>query len=65
METEAVPWQNLLSIIRHWLLLYYPDSRRVAVETLVSTARVVVGESRAAYARFYPMAGRPDDGKDK
>ncbi len=44
-KTEDVPWQNLLSIIRRWLLLYYPDSRRVAVETMVSTARVVVGEA--------------------
>jgi signal transduction histidine kinase/DNA-binding LacI/PurR family transcriptional regulator/AraC-like DNA-binding protein/CheY-like chemotaxis protein len=41
----AVPWQNLLSIIRRWLLLYYPDSKRVMVETLVSMVRVVVNEA--------------------
>ena len=45
MKTEDLPWQNLLSIIRHWLLLYYPDSKRLAVETLVSKARVVVSEA--------------------
>ncbi|MBN2258582.1 MAG: substrate-binding domain-containing protein [Anaerolineaceae bacterium] len=43
--TEAVSWQNLLSIIRRWLLRYHPESKQVAIETLVSTARVVVGEA--------------------
>ncbi len=45
LKGDAAPWQNILSIIRHWLLLYYPDSERVAVEALVSKARVVVGET--------------------
>jgi signal transduction histidine kinase/DNA-binding LacI/PurR family transcriptional regulator/AraC-like DNA-binding protein len=44
IKAEIVPWQDLLSIIRRWLLLYFPASKWVAVETLISKARVIMGE---------------------
>ncbi len=52
VKTDQVPWQNLLSILRHWLLLYYPVSKHIAVEALVSKARVVVGEAEQHHHAF-------------
>ncbi|HLO16844.1 MAG TPA: substrate-binding domain-containing protein, partial [Anaerolineales bacterium] len=51
---EDIPWQNVISILRRWVLSYDPDIE-LKVETLVSQARVVVEEAvqRAhAYAQW-------------
>ena len=54
-DLDIVHWQNAISILRHWVLQYFPDSERVHVEALISQARVVVEEAvqRArAYAQW-------------
>ena len=54
-DFDLMHWQNLVSILRHWVLLYLPDAEQAGVEALMSQARVVVEEAvqRAqAYAQW-------------
>ncbi len=54
-ERDIVRWQNVVSILRRWVLQYIPGSKRAIVEASISQARVVVEEAiqRAqAYAQW-------------
>jgi len=42
---DILRWQNMVSILRRWVLQSVPNSERVSVEELVSQARVVVEEA--------------------
>ena len=55
IDQDIVRWQNVLSILRRWVLQFVPVSGRTDVETLISQARVLVEETiqRAqAYAQW-------------
>jgi len=54
-DFDTSHWQNVVSILRKWVLLYLPSSERPQIEVLVSQARIVVEEAirRAqAYAQW-------------
>jgi signal transduction histidine kinase/AraC-like DNA-binding protein/CheY-like chemotaxis protein len=52
---DIVHWQNAISILRRWVMQFAPDSEKLSVESLISQARVVVGEAiqrSHAYAQW-------------
>jgi len=44
-DDDIMHWQNAISILKHWALLYLPKPQWVHVEALISQARVVVEEA--------------------
>lgn len=54
-DHDAVHWQNVISILRHWALEYFSNSDSEHVEVLISQARVVAEEAvqrTQAYAQW-------------
>lgn len=45
MDHDIVRWQNVISVLRRWVLQYFSEPERVAIEALISRARVVVEEA--------------------